>query len=39
MMKHPLTDVGLERFISDWKKGQEALKKIKAEKKAQPARV
>jgi len=46
MMKHPLTDVGLERFISDWKKGQEQLKKIKAEKgrsapdkKGQPARV
>jgi transaldolase len=26
LMKHPLTDVGLEKFLSDWKKGQAELK-------------
>jgi len=26
LMKHPLTDVGLEKFIADWKKGQAAVK-------------
>lgn len=32
MMSHPLTDQGLEKFLADWKKGQEAAKK------AQPGR-
>lgn len=27
LLKHPLTDTGLERFISDWEKLQESLKK------------
>lgn len=27
MMSHPLTDQGLEKFLADWKKGQEAAKK------------
>lgn len=27
LMKHPLTDIGLERFLADWEKGQAALKK------------
>jgi transaldolase len=26
LLKHPLTDVGLERFLSDWDKLQEAIK-------------
>ena len=26
LMKHPLTDVGLKRFLADWEKGQAALK-------------
>jgi len=26
MMKHPLTDIGLEKFLADWKKGQDAMK-------------
>jgi hypothetical protein len=25
-VKHPLTDLGLERFLSDWKKLQRELK-------------
>lgn len=32
MMKHPLTDSGLERFLADWDKGQAALKKIRGPK-------
>jgi len=27
LLKHPLTDTGLERFISDWEKLQDSLKK------------
>jgi len=27
LLKHPLTDTGLERFIADWEKLQESLKK------------
>lgn len=27
LLKHPLTDNGLERFIADWEKLQESLKK------------
>jgi transaldolase len=27
LLRHPLTDTGLERFISDWEKLQESLKK------------
>ncbi len=27
LIKHPLTDIGLERFLSDWKKAQEELEK------------
>jgi transaldolase len=23
LVKHPLTDIGLERFLADWKKGQQ----------------
>lgn len=30
MLRHPLTDVGLERFLADWKKGMAALKKTPA---------
>src|SRR5690606_1049183 len=26
MLKHPLTDIGIERFLADWRKAQEALK-------------
>lgn len=26
MFHHPLTDIGIERFLSDWAKGQKALK-------------
>lgn len=26
LLKHPLTDIGLERFLSDWEKLQESLK-------------
>ena len=26
MLKHPLTDTGIERFLADWRKAQEALK-------------
>jgi transaldolase len=22
LIKHPLTDIGIERFLADWKKGQ-----------------
>ena len=22
LIKHPLTDIGLEKFLADWKKGQ-----------------
>lgn len=25
LLKHPLTDVGLEKFLADWKKGQEKV--------------
>ncbi len=34
MMKHPLTDAGLEKFLADHRKGQEAMKKVKTEKTA-----
>ena len=27
LLKHPLTDIGLERFLADWDKLQESLKK------------
>jgi len=27
VMKHPLTDIGLERFLADWKKAMAALPK------------
>jgi len=27
MMKHPLTDVGLQKFLADWEKGKSALSK------------
>lgn len=38
MMKHPLTDVGLAKFIADWEKGQAALaQSAGGEKKAAPA--
>jgi transaldolase len=23
LIRHPLTDIGLERFLADWKKGQQ----------------
>jgi len=26
MFKHPMTDIGLERFLNDWKKYQDYLK-------------
>ncbi len=26
MFKHPLTDIGIEKFISDWKKAEQSLK-------------
>ena len=26
LVKHPLTDIGLEKFMSDWKKLQQELK-------------
>ena len=26
MMNHPLTDVGIEKFLADWKKAQQAMK-------------
>lgn len=26
LIKHPLTDIGLERFLSDWRKGQDSKK-------------
>ena len=26
LVKHPLTDIGLEKFLSDWKKLQQELK-------------
>lgn len=29
LLKHPLTDIGLERFLSDWEKLQETIKKMK----------
>jgi len=29
LMKHPLTDLGLEKFLADWKKGQAELKSKK----------
>ncbi len=32
MMSHPLTDQGLEKFLADWKKGQEAAKKTSGSK-------
>ncbi|MCL4209921.1 MAG: transaldolase family protein, partial [Phycisphaerales bacterium] len=32
MMSHPLTDLGLEKFLADWKKGQEAAKKTSGSK-------
>jgi hypothetical protein len=25
LFKHPLTDIGLERFLKDWEKAQAAL--------------
>jgi transaldolase len=24
MMKHPLTDIGLEKFLADWRKAQKS---------------
>ncbi|CUT01654.1 transaldolase family protein, partial [Candidatus Kryptobacter tengchongensis] len=27
MIKHPLTDIGLERFLDDWRKAQAELEK------------
>ena len=37
VMKHPLTDVGLQKFLADWEKGQAALAKAPAKKSAKPA--
>lgn len=37
MMKHPLTDVGLEKFLADHRKGQEALKKAQPERTSKRA--
>jgi len=34
MMSHPLTDQGLEKFLADWKKGQDAAKKPAPAKQA-----
>jgi transaldolase len=37
VMKHPLTDVGLQKFLADWEKGQAALSKSSPKKAAKPA--
>lgn len=29
LLKHPLTDIGLERFLNDWDKPQETIKQMK----------
>jgi transaldolase len=33
LIRHPLTDIGIERFLKDWEKVPKKKAKVKAEKK------